>query len=41
MPVYGKDGTFGDLYLKLQVSLPNNLSQKETELFKQLSELRH
>jgi curved DNA-binding protein len=41
MPVYGKSGTFGDLYLKLQVSLPNNLSPKETELFEQLSELRH
>lgn len=41
MPVYGKAGTFGDMYLKLQVNLPNNLSQKETELFRQLSELRH
>lgn len=41
MPVYDKAGTFGDLYLKLQVNLPTNLSPKETELFKQLSELRH
>jgi len=41
MPVYGKAGSFGDLYIKLQVSLPVNLSPKETELFKQLSELRH
>jgi len=40
MPLYGKAGTFGDLYIKLQVKLPKNLSPKEVELFKQLAELR-
>ncbi len=40
MPIYGKAGSFGDLYIKLQVILPENLSPKETELFKQLAGLR-
>ncbi len=40
MPVYGKPDNFGDLYIKLQIHLPNNLSQKETELFNQLAQLR-
>jgi curved DNA-binding protein len=40
MPVYGNAGTFGDLYIKLLVSLPENLSPKETGLFEQLAGLR-
>lgn len=40
MPVYGKNGSFGDLYIKLIVSLPENLSPKETGLFEQLAGLR-
>lgn len=36
MPKYGKAEEFGDLYLKLEVQIPKNLSAKETELFKEL-----
>lgn len=39
-PVYKKEGTFGDLYVTLTVSLPTDLSEKEKELIKQLSNLR-
>ncbi|MCX6281021.1 MAG: J domain-containing protein [Bacteroidetes bacterium] len=40
MPVYRKKNEFGDLYLKIIIDLPQNLSSRETELFKQLAELR-
>ncbi|SEC34190.1 curved DNA-binding protein [Maribacter dokdonensis] len=40
MPIYKKKGTHGDLYITYKVTMPTNLSQKEKELFKQLSELR-
>tara|TARA_R110001592_G_scaffold8393_4_gene45914 strand:- start:1592 stop:2491 length:900 start_codon:yes stop_codon:yes gene_type:complete len=40
MPVYKKKGTHGDLYITYKVSMPTNLSAKEKELFKQLSELQ-
>lgn len=40
MPVYGKKDVFGDLYIKLQVDLPENLTTKELELFRQLQSLR-
>jgi curved DNA-binding protein len=36
MPVYEKAGTFGDLYVQLQVQIPTNLSDKQKELFEQL-----
>ena len=39
MPVYKKDGHFGDLYAKYLVKLPVNLSPKEKELFEQLATL--
>ena len=39
-PVYKRDGHAGDLYVTYQVSLPTNLSQKEIELFTELSKLR-
>ncbi|APQ18871.1 DnaJ C-terminal domain-containing protein [Maribacter hydrothermalis] len=39
MPVYKKKGTYGDLYITYKVTMPTNLSDKEKELFKQLSEL--
>lgn len=39
-PVYKKDGVFGDLYITYQIKIPKNLSQKEKELFKELSNLR-
>ncbi|WP_437368493.1 DnaJ C-terminal domain-containing protein [Maribacter litoralis] len=40
MPVYKKKGVFGDLYITYKIAIPTQLSQKEKELFKQLSELR-
>ena len=39
-PVYKKDGEFGDLYITYQLVLPKNLSEKEKELFSELSKLR-
>jgi curved DNA-binding protein len=39
-PVYKKEGEFGDLYITYKVKLPSNLSEKEKELFTQLSKLR-
>ncbi|HXC05659.1 MAG TPA: J domain-containing protein [Bacteroidia bacterium] len=38
MPVYGKKDEAGDLYIKLKVTLPKHLTEKELELFKQLQE---
>jgi curved DNA-binding protein len=40
MPIYNLTGKFGDLYIKIEVQLPTNLSQKEKELFEQLSNLK-
>jgi curved DNA-binding protein len=40
MPIYKKSGR-GDMYAKVMIHLPANLSAKETELFKQLQELRN
>lgn len=40
MPVYGKTNEAGDLYVKLNIEIPTNLSDKELELYKELSELR-
>lgn len=39
-PVYKKEGQFGDLFITYQVKLPEKLSEKEKELFRQLSDLR-
>ena len=39
-PVYKKDGNFGDLYVTYNVKLPENLSDKEKELFQQLKDLK-
>jgi len=39
-PVYREDGKFGDLYLRLNVQLPQNLTDPEKELIKQLAQLR-
>lgn len=39
-PVYKKEGSFGDLYITLKVELPENLSEREKELFTQLSNIR-
>jgi len=40
MPVYGSKDSFGDLYLKIIIDLPRNLSEKEISLFKELQGLR-
>ncbi|WP_339886750.1 J domain-containing protein [uncultured Flavobacterium sp.] len=36
-PIYKKDGQFGDLYVTYNIVIPTNLSEKETELFKDLA----
>jgi len=40
LPKYEFEYQYGDLFVKINVKLPKNLTQKELELFKQLSELR-
>jgi len=40
MPIYKKEGQYGDLYISYQIKLPTNLSSKEKELFTELSKLR-
>ncbi|MDQ3143242.1 MAG: J domain-containing protein [Bacteroidota bacterium] len=39
-PVYNKEGEFGDLYITYQINIPTNLTEKEKELFTDLSKLR-
>ena len=39
-PVYKKEGEFGDLYLTYQIQIPSNLSEKEKQLFTELSKIR-
>jgi curved DNA-binding protein len=39
-PVYKKDGEFGDLYVTYKVKIPTHLSEKEKELFTELSKLK-
>jgi curved DNA-binding protein len=39
MPVYKKEGQFGDLYVKYSVKIPTNLTPKEKELYEELSKL--
>lgn len=41
MPVYGKADQHGDLYVKIDVTLPTNLSAEERELLERLRKLRH
>ena len=38
-PVYKQEGTFGDLYITYEVKLPQQLSEKEKALFKELAQL--
>ena len=40
MPVYGKSNEFGDLYLKLDIKMPKNISAKEVKLFNDLKKIR-
>lgn len=39
-PVYKKENRFGDLFVTLRVALPTNLSDREQELFVELSKLK-
>ena len=39
-PVYDQPGQFGDLYLRLTFTLPQNLTDPEKDLFRQLATLR-
>lgn len=41
MPIYNTTDQFGDLYVKVQVKLPKNLSAKEIDLFKELLSLKN
>ena len=38
-PVYRKEGEFGDLIITLNVKIPTNLTEKQKELFEQLSKI--
>lgn len=40
-PVYKKEGEFGDLYITYSIAIPTKLSEKEKELFVELSKLRN
>ena len=39
-PVYKQAGQFGDLYLRLHIELPTQLSDAEKDLLRQLAALR-
>ncbi|MEO7530771.1 MAG: J domain-containing protein [Sediminibacterium sp.] len=41
MPVYDKVNEFGDLYAKINIVMPKNLSAKELQLFEELSALKN
>jgi curved DNA-binding protein len=41
MPVFGKENVYGDLYAKVKVILPKDLSHEEIELFQQLKNKNH
>jgi curved DNA-binding protein len=38
-PVYKKDGQFGDLYITYSIKIPTNLTDKQKELFAELSKV--
>ena len=40
LPVYKKEGEFGDLYLRLNLTLPQHLTEEEKTLIQQLAALR-
>jgi len=39
LPVYKKEGEFGDLYLTYEIGLPTNLTEKQKQLFEELAKL--
>jgi curved DNA-binding protein len=40
MPIYGKKDEFGNLFVKVVIQIPQNLSEGEIDLFRKLAELR-
>ncbi|MFP4059681.1 MAG: DnaJ C-terminal domain-containing protein [Bacteroidales bacterium] len=40
MPEHDKNGVFGDLHLKIKLTVPKNLTEEETNLFRQLAKMR-
>lgn len=40
-PVYKKEGVFGDLYITYQIVIPTQLTEKEKELFEELSKFKN
>jgi curved DNA-binding protein len=40
LPKYKKEDQHGDLFVTYKIDLPKNLSEKEKELFNELSKLR-
>ena len=41
MPTGKKENPFGDLYAKVKITIPKNLSEEETELINKLKDLRN
>jgi len=41
MPKYGSSKEFGDLFIKINIRLPENLKEKEISLFKELQSIRN
>jgi curved DNA-binding protein len=39
-PLYKKEGQFGDLFITYEIQIPSNITEKEKELFTELSKLR-
>ena len=39
LPIYKKEGEFGDFYITYEVQLPTNLTDKHIELFTELSKI--
>ncbi len=39
-PVYKKEGSYGDLYMTYQITIPKNMTEKEKQLFTELAKLR-
>jgi curved DNA-binding protein len=39
MPVYGRPGSYGDLLVKIDVQIPQNLSEEQIKLFEKIREL--
>ncbi len=40
LPVYGRDGVFGDLYASVKIRVPQHLTDEERKLYEQLKNLR-